>query len=431
MVRPVTRVRLLLPALQSEGGRGRTAPGLVADAVETVARAVTDALVGLGVQSRQQVMGSPHDGSPRADVALWMPETSGITGVPDPKAAPARVHVALVVDPSSPARNLARYDALFVPFAPLVPAVREAALKGPRSPVVVPVRLCGTGPSKHIERAERGLADRRVVVVDLRPHSGLFADLDRAIVQLALRTDDEASIVVLVTAADEGAQRRVRDSCNRHGVAAWLAVGAEGMAGALAAADLALIAPGWDEVLFAALCKTPLALLPTSTPLSSFATALRAAGLVDDVLGTLQLAATMDRRLHDAGALAARGVAFSEAMLGPERALYDALAAVEPLPGTHASSSKWEPVGPHAERRAGAAASKATTRVDAVVDGGSGGVVGSTNVGLMATDDGRALTAAPAPSAPPPSAAQRIEDDLAALKAKIALSGAHKPGSSS
>jgi hypothetical protein len=399
MSRPVTRLRLLLPALSTDAA-GRGGSGRVAEATDVVARCVADALVGLGVQTRQQLTGTPHDGSPRADVALWFPDAAGLSPAPDPRSAPARVHAALVVDPSSSPRHLARYDALLVPCERLVPTVRDAVSRagGAHAPPVVAVRMPGAGPPRDAERVERGLGGKRVVVVDVRPGSALSSDLERAVVQLALRTHEAA--LVLVAPADDAGQRRLRELCARHAVDAWLAVGAEGMAQALVAADFAVVSPSWDEVLLAALCKTPLALLPSSSSSSSsaaLATSLRDAGVVDDVLGTLQLAAALDRRLFDAGALAARGVALAEAVAGSERGFYDVLAGIEPLPGTHASSSRWEPIGPHASQ-----AGPAPSVVVAAVEPGK---------------------------PPPPSPAQRIEDDLAALKAKLALSGSHKPGS--
>ncbi|MBM4280820.1 MAG: hypothetical protein FJ137_08685 [Deltaproteobacteria bacterium] len=419
MPRPVTRLRLLCPALTDGTGSlgGRPTSARVPEATDAVARAVADALLGLGVQTRQQLCGAPHDGSPRSDVALWLPDAHGQTPAPDPRAAPARVHAALVVDPASPPRHLARYDALLVPAERLVPAVVDAAQRSGRAPPVVPVRLAGHVASRAAERAERGLADKRVVAVDVRPGSALAADLERTVVQLALRTHDAA--MVLVTAADEAPQRRLRELCARHAVDAWLAVGAEGMTGALAVADFAVVAPSWDEVLYAALCRTPLALLPSTSSPTALAVALRDAGVVDDVLGVLQLAAAVDRRLFDAGALAARGVALAEALVGGERALYDVLAAVEPRPGTHASSSRWEPLGPQAER---AAPAPAATVVATIVDA-------SKPSPAHATTTAHPPSLPAPPPAPPFSAAQRIEEELAALKAKLALSGGHKPGS--
>jgi hypothetical protein len=405
MARPVTRLRLLLPAL-AEGLAGRSPSARIPEATDIVARAVAEALVGLGVQTRQQLVGAPHDGSPRADVALWLPDAHGQTPAPDPRAAPARTHVALVVDPTSSPRHLGRYDALFVPCDRLLPAVRDAAQRAHRPPPVMSVRLAGLPPPRESERAERGFASQRVVVVDVRPGSGLAADLERAVVQLALRTHDAA--LVLVAGTDDAQQRRLRELCARHAVDAWLAVGAEGMASALGFADLAVVAPAWDELLLAALCRTPVALLPSSSTPTSLAVALRDAGVIDDVLGTLQLAAAIDRRLFDAGSLPARGLVLAEALTAGERGLYDALAAVEPLPGTHASSSRWEPIGPHAARAPATGA----------------------QVGARAGVPVVAAIVEPT-KAPPPSAAQRIEDDLAALKARLALTGGHKPGGSS
>ncbi|MDP2344254.1 MAG: hypothetical protein Q8O67_25065 [Deltaproteobacteria bacterium] len=356
------------------------------DAVDVVAKGIADAFVGLGVQTRLQLQGAPPDGSPRSDVALWLPDLHGQTQPPDPKAAAARVHVALVVDPTSSPRTLARFDALLVPCERLLPAVREAVQKSPRAPAILSVRLCGQPPAADAERVERGFSGKRVVVVDVRAASAAGDDLERTVVQLALRSNDAA--LVLAAPADEAIQRRLRELCQRHLVDAWLAAGPDALSSTMGVADLIVGTPSWDEILLSALYRTPLALLPPASGAHApLAAALRDAGVVDDVMGTLQLAAAIDRRLYDPGATAARGLALGEALFSTEKALYDALASVEPLPGTHAPSSRWEPIGPHADKATQPAAQP-----------------------VLAVDPNKPV---------PPSPAQKIEDDLAALKAKL------------
>ena len=391
MTRPVTRLRLLLPDASTSRTGSPQSHGRVPDAVDVVAKGIADALAGLGVQTRLQLQGAPPDGSPRADVALWLPDLHGQTQPPDPKAAPARVHVALLVDPTSSPRALSRFDALLVPCDRLLPAVREAVQKAQRPPAVVSARLCGQPPSTDAERVERGFSGKRVVVVDVRAGSAAGAELERCVVQLALR--ENAAAVVLAAPADEAVQRRLRELCQRHRVDAWLASGPDALSSTLGVADLVVGTPSWDEILLAALYRTPLALLPPeSGGHAPLAAALRDANVVDDVMGTLQLAAAIDRRLFDAGATAARGLALGEALFSTEKGLYDALASVEPLPGTHAPSSRWEPIGPHADTLPGRGATPTLQPV-------------------LAVD----------PSKPvPPTPAQKIEADLAALKAKLA-----------
>lgn len=390
MSRPVTRLRILLPELSSS----TKAAGRVSDAVDVIARAVADSLATQGVQTRLQLQGAANDGSPRADVALWLPDAAGVTHAPDPQKAPARVHVALVVDPASPPRGLARFDALIVPYERMLPAVKDAAAKSSRPPPVIAARLCGQPPLKDLERVERGLAGRRVVAVDLRSGSALSGELERSIVQLALRSHDAA--LVLCANADDAVHKRLRELCARHAVDAWLATGEGSLASTLGTADMVFAAPSWDELLLCGLTRTPVSLLPSSssssTSLSSavtpLAAALRDGHVVDDVIGTLQLAAAIDRRLFDAGAAAARGLQLQDALFSTEKAFYDVLSSIEPLPGTAAPSSRWELLGPHAERAPSSISSTPVPAVDPT-------------------------------KPPPPSPAQKIEDELAALKARL------------
>lgn len=385
MTRPLTRLRLLLPDASSRASLQQS-HGRVPDAVDVVAKAFADAFTGLGVQTRLQLQGAPPDGSPRADVALWLPDLHGQTQAPDLKAAPARVHIALVVDPTSSPRNLSRFDALLVPCERLLSAVRDAVHKAPRAPALLSARLCGQPPAADAERVERGFSGKRVVVVDVRSGSAAGADLERCVVQLALRTNDAA--VVLAAPADEGVQRRLRELCERHLVDAWLTAGPDALSSTMGVADLLVGTPSWDEILLAGLYRTPLALLPPPAGgHAPLAAALRDAHVVDDVMGTLQLAAAIDRRLFDPGATAARGLGLGEALFSTEKACYDALASVEPLPGTHAPSSRWEAIGPHAAKAAAPAQP------------------------VHAVDPDRPVTVSPV---------QKIEDDLAALKAKLA-----------
>jgi hypothetical protein len=137
------------------------------------------------------------------------------------------------------------------------------------------------------------------------------------------------------------------------------------------------------------LCRTALIhAASSSTTLPALLATLRDSNVVDDIPGTLQLAAAIDRRLRDHGALAARGVMLHEALLQPPRGLYEALAAIEPLPGTLSSSSRWQAIGPLAQ------VATPVTPVEPAAPGSP-------------------------PVPPPPSTAQKIEDELTALKARM------------
>ncbi|HEY1097319.1 MAG TPA: hypothetical protein VGF99_00265, partial [Myxococcota bacterium] len=329
--------------------------------------------------TRHQLHGAAADGAPRADVALWFPDLDGKTVVPDTRQAPARVHVAVVVDPSSSPRALSRYDALLVPNAAQHAAVVDVVARLSRKPTVLAARLSGAAPARDAEKADRGVAGA-VVVVDMRARAATAAEPERAFFQLALR--NEAATLVLVGGDDDVDHERLRALAGRHAVPAWLAAGADGFASAVLAADIVAGGLSWDETLLAALCRVAVVHAPSTTlPAPALLASLRDKGLVDDVPGTLQLAATLDRRLKDHGALAARGLMLSEALLQPARGLFDTLAAIEPMPGTLSSSSRWQAIGP-------LAASGAVAAVD--------------------------------PQTPaPPSTAQKIDMELEALKARM------------
>lgn len=389
MSRPLSRLRLLLPELplsRAEVGR-RASTGRVPPALDIVARAVADGLAAQGVVTRHQLHHAAADGAPRADVALWFPDLDGRTIVPDTRQAPARVHVAVVVDPTSSPKALGRYDALIVPAAAQYPAVVDVVARLARKPAVIAARLCGAPPSREAEKADRGVHGA-LLAVDVRARTAPAAEPERAFLQLALR--NEAATLVLVGGDDDADLARIRAHADRHGIGAWLAAGAEGFASSVLAADLVVGAPSWDEVMLAALCRVALIhAASSSTTLPALLATLRDANVVDDIPSTLQLAAAIDRRLRDHGALAARGVMLHEALLQSPRGLYDALAAVEPLPGTLSSSSRWQAIGPLAQ-----ATPAPVTPVEPAAPG--------------------------APAAPPPpSTAQKIEDELTALKARM------------
>jgi hypothetical protein len=368
MARPITRMRIVLPASPT---------------VEALVARVADAFAVHGVQVRQQMKGAPFDGAPRADVALWLPDLDGTAQSPDARTAPARAHTALVLEPSSSSstRTLSRYDAIVVPHEALRDPVRAALKKhAARDVPVVVAKLAGApAAAREAEKALRGVAGKMVVVVDARP--SFDGDIERIVVQLALKTHEAA--LVLLAPHDEASRARVRTVCERHAVDAWLASGTDAFAQSIAAADAFFGAPSWDELLLAALCRVSVSLLPgvASSPLFD---ALRKDRVVDDVMGVLQLAAALDRKLADRGGVDARGLSLREALFGSDREMLDVLSAVEPLPQ---SSSGWEAVGPHAARANAPAA---------VVD---------------AKD-------ASAPSQP--SRGQKIEDALEELKARIA-----------
>lgn len=405
-MRPLTRLRLVLPGSRAFGGTDARA---VPATAEALAARIADALGVHGVQVRQQIQGAPSDGAPRADAALWLPEADGTTPAPDPRAAPARVQVALVVDPESSPRRLARYDALVVPHEGLREPVRGALRRASvRDTPVVAARLPG-GPavSREADKALRGVGGRRVVLLDVREEQHgdgaaeerkLDGDIERVVVQLALKSQEAA--VVLLAPHEERARARVRALCERHGVDAWLTSGADGFVTSIAAADLFLGRPTWDELLLAALHRVAVAWLPMSgrRPLLDVlhGSPKGAPGggprLIDDVMGTLQLAAALDRRLADPGALEARGIALREALFGADRELLDALANLEPMPQGALTAAAWEAVGPHAAGQAGTA---------------------------PAAVDARDAASGAAGAAAEPTRAQKIEDALEALKQKL------------
>ena len=374
--RPITKLRLVLPA-------GRPA-------AEAVAARLADALGVHGVQVRQQLHGAPPDGAPRADLALWLPDADGETPMPDVRAAPARVHVALVVDPASPPRHLARYDALLVPLETLAEPVRatQRRAQGRECPVHV-ARLAGDVlVPRDAEKALRGVGARAVVVVDVR--ASFESDIERVVVQLALKA--QPGVVVLLAPHDERSRARVRALADTHGVDAFLASGPDGLVQSVVAADLFLGRPSWDELLLLAMHRTAVSLLPQDKRGALVASLGSAPGrAVDELLGMLQLAAGLDRHLADPGALQARGLMLHESFFGPERELLDRLASLEPSPHGAAAAANWEPVGPHAR---GAATAPA------------------------------AVEAREAGATSEPSRAQKIEDALSALKQKIASGGA-------
>ena len=381
MTRPITRLRIVLPP---QVASTRAAPG-----TEVLADRLADALSIVGVQVRQQLAGAAADGAPRADVALWLPDQSGAQPAIDKRNAPARVHVAVVVDPAGLSPRLwSRADALLVlqPGSEQAPSslrrqVLDAARRAGRATPVLAARLVATPlPPREEEQATHSVAGRRVVLLDLR---GLLDDLERSVVQLALRSQDAA--LVVVAPAEERSQRRIRELCARHAVDAWMTVGADGFVGAIGAADLVVGRPAFDELALAALRRAAVCVVGGQLP--PLLQSLRDAQLVDDVPSVLQLAAGIDRRLSDHGGLDARGLALAEALFGSERVLYDALAGVEPLPGGTEPLATWEPIGPHKEQ---------TTRATVVV---------------------APLDAGTKPEA---STTDRIEDALLALKQKLA-----------
>jgi hypothetical protein len=372
MTRAIARLRLVLPGIS--GGFG--------DAVDRLARGLADALAAQGIVTRQQAHDSVPDGAPRADATLWFPAADGSTVAPDPRLAPARVHVAVVVDPASSPRHLARYDAIFVPGAGQLTAVRDAAHKAPRQPPVQVVRLACVGPARETEKAERGVSGR-VAAIDLRRTSSLSNDLERTLLQLQLK--GEAGTLVLVGDDDEPTIRRLRGLAERHGVTAFHAAGPDAMSSAIVASDLVVGALSWDELLLAASSRVAVGGVPSTSPRGQpLLAALRDGHVLEEVPGTLQLAAALDRLLRDDAGLATRGLAVQEALLQPARGLADALAEVVPLTGTQTTVTHWQTIGPKA--------APATAAAPVV----------------------------PVEGAPTKTTAQRIEDDLAALKARLA-----------
>lgn len=391
-LRPLTRLRLILSAPAN-------------GAQEALAARIADALAVHGVQVRQQVAssGATPDGAPRADVALWLPDADGRTPPPDARLAPARVHAALVVEPpaepsltsanqNGSAKHFARYDALIVPHDGLRDVVRQGLRRSSSREVPVTVARLPGAPlvQRESEKALRGVGERRVVVVDVRPGPhGEDVDLERLVVQLALKSHEGA--LVLLAPHDERSRSRVRTLCERHAVDAWLASGNDAFAQSITACDLFVGRPSWDELALAALHKVAVAALAVEGKRALLDALRTSTKVIDDVTSTLQLAAAIDRRLSDPGSLATRGLALREALFGPDKELIEALASLEPLPHGAAAAAIWEPIGPHAADAPRGDAGKVDAR-DA---------------------------ASPSPPGASPSRAQKIEDELEALRLKM------------
>ncbi len=393
MSRVVSRLRLVVPARH-------TGEGVADDVIAGLARGLADALAGVGVVARQQLQDSAGDGAPRADVTLWFPDSAGRLPELRAQLAPGRVHVGLVVDPAASASTLPRFDALIVPSPHLRPQVNEVLARSGRRPPVLDARLCATGVAREAEKAERGVAGT-VVVIDTRVRSGAGAEVDRLMMQLALVSEGCALVVVV---DDDDAQRqRLRLLAERHGVTAMLASGPDAMASAIMAADVVVGALRWDELALAAMCKTAACLLPTPSASPPLARTLRDQRVIEELPSVLHLAALLDRRLRDLSGLKTGGLGLHEALFQPARGLFEVLSSVEPLAGTQTVTTRWEPIGSR-----GVAAAAAADDVVAAVD------PPSRSQGMPQT-----------------SVAQRIEDDLAALKARLRRENSDDDGATS
>ena len=177
---------------------------------------------------------------------------------------------------------------------------------------------------REAEKALRGVAGRRVVVVDVRPGpNGEDVDIERLVVQLALKSHEGA--LVLLAPHDERSRSRVRTLCERHAVDAWLASGPDAFVQSIPACDLFVGRPSW-RVALASMHRVAVAALAVDGK-RGLVDALRAvrpgptagSAVVDDVASTLQLAAAIDRRLADPGSLDTRGIGLREALFGARR----------------------------------------------------------------------------------------------------------------
>ncbi len=389
MSHAVSRLRQVIPARPNGDGAAD-------DVVACLARAVADGLASVGVVARQQLADAPGDGAPRADVTLWYPDRNGRLPELQAQRAPGRVHVAVVVDPASSMMTLSRFDALLLPFAPMRTLVADVLAGCGRRPPILDARLSAPPVAREAEKAERGVSGT-VVVIDVRVRSGGGAEIDRLLMQLALLS--AACSLVMVVDDDEGQRQRLRGLAERHGITAMLASGPDGMASAILAADVVVGALSWDELMLCAMCRTTPIVVATAVGRAPLSQALRDQGVIEELPSVLQLAALLDRRLRDLSGLKTKGLGLHDALFQPARALYDVLSSAEPLAGTQTVMTRWEPIGPQGGRRG------VPTGGENVVD---------------------AVEPSPGPSGtlpPHASIAQRIEDDLAALKARLRREG--------
>lgn len=384
--RPVTRLFLALPP-QGDGGPARPHAS-----IDQLAGLIAEELFAHGVQVTRHVWGSAPEGGARADVTLWLPDEEGRVPTPDLRELPARVHVALATGPLSERAALSRYDAVLVPHETLVEPVKRAADALGGGLEVIAVRLPARAPvAREAEKAARKVGSQPVVLVDAR--EGFDAEIDRVVFQLALMSAPATR--VLLAPHTEAARSRVRTLCERHAVDAYLASGPDAFAAAVPAVDLVVGRPSWVELLLLAVHQGALAWLGgESGSYAPLVRGLRSAGAIDEVTGVLQLAAAIDRRLSDPGGVRAKGVQLHAHLVGEARAFLEVLGELSPRSQVPRGTGTWEPVGPHA--------TLGRPKEQGVVEARAEG---------EAEDD----------------RAQRIEDALSQLKARIQSEGDGSP----
>jgi hypothetical protein len=338
-----------------------------------------------GVQVARHVRGGPAEGAMRADVALWLPDETGLLAPVESLEASARVHVGLVASAEQRAAGLLGYDAVLVPHEALVePLTRTAERVAGLPPEVLPCRLPLLGEARRDEaKAARRVQGQQVALIDL--HSGFERDAERVLFQLALASRPAA--FVLRVPHDDRSRARLRQLCERHSFEGWMTSGPDAIAASVDAIDVLIGRPGWLDLLLAASEGVDVGWLESDdVPLDAWMQVLVECRAVFTVGGVLQLGAALDRRLEDVGGSRASATLLAEQLIGEPRALLRTLGEVREQLSAPRGAAAWERVGPEAA----AAAAAVDVKVDA-----------------RSPDEG-------------PDRAERIEDELAALKARLA-----------
>ncbi|MFZ9886832.1 MAG: hypothetical protein ACO3JL_04945 [Myxococcota bacterium] len=338
---PISRVFLVLPS--AGAGSGRPEPTAAALALSLAAE-----LSRRGVHVHRHVAGTPPASVGPFDAALWLADGAGQLPAGNDLDAPARLQIALMPWREGLGDALgARFDGLLVPRLGQVPMLKDHAAL-PVEQIRLP--LTSAGP-RETAKLSRRLGSSRVVLLDVR--RGLFEELERSIMQLALCSTQ--ATYLLLCPHDEASRARVRSCCVRHGVSAWLLSGAEAFASAVPTAELFIGEPSWQELMWLAAHGVAVCWAgDRADPEVTAGLGVPLGGPIKVLTGVLHLAARIDGMLGDPVGFRTAGRGLKDALIGDPRELLAAVTAMVPRRHADVPTATWEPVGPgHATGVAG------------------------------------------------------------------------------
>lgn len=329
------------------------APGTprVSPCLEEVAASVAEALQAQGLSVATCVRGGPAIAGPRADVALWWCDVGGPSEAHELRAYPSRVHLALMPGLPPSRRALAPFDGVLLTHTG---GELHPGPAGPRDHEGLSV--CRVRLPMHVrarneaEKRARKLGTKPCFLVDMR--DDFDARAERIVFQLAL-TRTPITYVLWVP-HDERARARVRDLCDRHGLAAWMISGAAAFVDAIPSVDVVIGRLSPMELVWLAAHRVAWVrtdeqstrpVTPSALPAVSHATAAPTS--------VLQWSAFLERYVEDPGRAQAQGIGLQSELIGEASRFVDALSEMAPRPDRLALRSPFEPVGPRRRTRAG------------------------------------------------------------------------------